>query len=656
MLRRPCDQLLILASDGLWDVMSSQEACDAALAALARAKAAGRSRNACVRMAAVALSNEALSRGSHDNVSVVIADLRVGALLGGGGAGGAVTAAAAGDSEPMLLTAAAAEREGARAAGVVAATAMSAPDVASMMAELAAGRARPGAANAVAASPGGGGGEEAAEGAPGRALPPPLGARGVMPPAMFSALQALRAQQTAGIGAAAKQPEGASPLPGPMPFPTSAHVPRAPPASVNSNVSQGGAVVSPFDGFIDVPAPQGGAASRRVGPAAGLSAIPSSGSGGLLSSGSGHQHHGGGGGGGAIAFVRDFSSRGSSASNTCAHPGDPHQQQPRLLSSAGGLTAVYVPPPPSVVTPLGSQSAVTAGAAGAIDSPWLAPGSGGGHLAAAPAHVGGAAAAPGGHAALQRFIQQQDLMRKQLPLHRAMADPSSAAALPGGSLLPAPASPATPAAAHAATAAALLQALTSAPGGRPPSNHRVSIFPLAAPVGELEPLPPSSSSRGPSSRRSTQTGSHAAGAGRSPSGSAIAVVATPGLPGGVAPATAAAAAASHPQQQQQRLRLSQPGSAAAAADASGAGPSGQHALQLCGSLGVGAAAATRFAVASTTPVGSQLGDGAAGTTADGCGGAAGVETGVAVGPGVEEEDGRSTGDSFDAPGSFDLTD
>ncbi|XP_003577991.1 probable protein phosphatase 2C 68 [Brachypodium distachyon] len=64
------DECLILASDGLWDVVSNQTACDVARACLRR----GRDRW-CAEAAAM-LTKMALTKGSSDNISVVVVDLR----------------------------------------------------------------------------------------------------------------------------------------------------------------------------------------------------------------------------------------------------------------------------------------------------------------------------------------------------------------------------------------------------------------------------------------------------------------------------------------------------------------------------------------------------------------------------------------------------
>ncbi|KAJ1289285.1 hypothetical protein BS78_02G152700 [Paspalum vaginatum] len=64
------DECLILASDGLWDVVSNEAACDVARACLRRGR-----HKWCAEAAAL-LAKLALARRSDDNVSVVVVDLR----------------------------------------------------------------------------------------------------------------------------------------------------------------------------------------------------------------------------------------------------------------------------------------------------------------------------------------------------------------------------------------------------------------------------------------------------------------------------------------------------------------------------------------------------------------------------------------------------
>jgi len=70
------DDFLLLASDGLWDVMANQEATNLAIRCLTRAWEKGASRKAAVRIAASVLTKAAIDRGSKDNVTVVIVDLK----------------------------------------------------------------------------------------------------------------------------------------------------------------------------------------------------------------------------------------------------------------------------------------------------------------------------------------------------------------------------------------------------------------------------------------------------------------------------------------------------------------------------------------------------------------------------------------------------
>lgn len=73
--RHAQDELLLLASDGLWDVMNNQEACTLAKKCLQRARQRGASRAKASSIAASVLVRAAVDRGSRDNVTVVIVDL-----------------------------------------------------------------------------------------------------------------------------------------------------------------------------------------------------------------------------------------------------------------------------------------------------------------------------------------------------------------------------------------------------------------------------------------------------------------------------------------------------------------------------------------------------------------------------------------------------
>ncbi|KAK6156187.1 hypothetical protein DH2020_010435 [Rehmannia glutinosa] len=70
------DECLILASDGLWDVVSNQTACGVARMCL-KSRSEESSDQACSD-ASMLLTRLALARGSTDNVSVVVVDLRGG--------------------------------------------------------------------------------------------------------------------------------------------------------------------------------------------------------------------------------------------------------------------------------------------------------------------------------------------------------------------------------------------------------------------------------------------------------------------------------------------------------------------------------------------------------------------------------------------------
>ena len=74
--RSPDDELLILASDGLWDVFSGQEAVQLALRSNTRACEKGASRSAACRVSASVLTRAAIERGSRDNITVLVIDLQ----------------------------------------------------------------------------------------------------------------------------------------------------------------------------------------------------------------------------------------------------------------------------------------------------------------------------------------------------------------------------------------------------------------------------------------------------------------------------------------------------------------------------------------------------------------------------------------------------
>jgi len=74
--RKPgSDELLILGTDGLWDKLSNEYACEVAKRCLARAKAKGASRKAAAKCAATVLIRTAIQKGSRDNVTAIVVDL-----------------------------------------------------------------------------------------------------------------------------------------------------------------------------------------------------------------------------------------------------------------------------------------------------------------------------------------------------------------------------------------------------------------------------------------------------------------------------------------------------------------------------------------------------------------------------------------------------
>lgn len=70
------DTLIILATDGLWDVISDQEACTLAMKCLDRAQQKGATEADAARLTATVLIRAAMDRGSRDNITVVVIDLR----------------------------------------------------------------------------------------------------------------------------------------------------------------------------------------------------------------------------------------------------------------------------------------------------------------------------------------------------------------------------------------------------------------------------------------------------------------------------------------------------------------------------------------------------------------------------------------------------
>lgn len=79
------DECLILASDGLWDVMTNQEVCDIARRRILLwhkrngdnlSAERGEGNDPAAQAAAEYLSKLALQRGSKDNITVIVVDLK----------------------------------------------------------------------------------------------------------------------------------------------------------------------------------------------------------------------------------------------------------------------------------------------------------------------------------------------------------------------------------------------------------------------------------------------------------------------------------------------------------------------------------------------------------------------------------------------------
>lgn len=79
------DECLILASDGLWDVMTNEEVCDLARKRIllwhkkngvTLPSERGQGIDPAAQAAAECLSNRALQKGSKDNITVIVVDLK----------------------------------------------------------------------------------------------------------------------------------------------------------------------------------------------------------------------------------------------------------------------------------------------------------------------------------------------------------------------------------------------------------------------------------------------------------------------------------------------------------------------------------------------------------------------------------------------------
>lgn len=68
--------MIILASDGLWDVMSNSDVANHALRKFQKYLAAGHSTQSSLRHVASSLAKTAISKGSRDNITVLVVDVR----------------------------------------------------------------------------------------------------------------------------------------------------------------------------------------------------------------------------------------------------------------------------------------------------------------------------------------------------------------------------------------------------------------------------------------------------------------------------------------------------------------------------------------------------------------------------------------------------
>ncbi|GIL53788.1 hypothetical protein Vafri_9420 [Volvox africanus] len=73
--RTPEDEFLILATDGVFNVLSNEEVADVARRVLRRAMERGASRSAAIQMAASAIGRFSRDRNSKDDITVVLVDL-----------------------------------------------------------------------------------------------------------------------------------------------------------------------------------------------------------------------------------------------------------------------------------------------------------------------------------------------------------------------------------------------------------------------------------------------------------------------------------------------------------------------------------------------------------------------------------------------------
>ncbi|GAX84473.1 hypothetical protein CEUSTIGMA_g11893.t1 [Chlamydomonas eustigma] len=75
MTRSVEDEVLIIATDGLWDVFSCEEATNLASRCVNRSKERGMTLHGACRVAASVLTKTAMERGSRDNITVIVVDI-----------------------------------------------------------------------------------------------------------------------------------------------------------------------------------------------------------------------------------------------------------------------------------------------------------------------------------------------------------------------------------------------------------------------------------------------------------------------------------------------------------------------------------------------------------------------------------------------------
>jgi protein phosphatase 2C len=76
MARQAEDQLLVMATDGLWGVMSNSRVCEVAMAELVASEAEGVQGCAAMQRVSDKLMVAAVDSHTRDNVTIVVVDLR----------------------------------------------------------------------------------------------------------------------------------------------------------------------------------------------------------------------------------------------------------------------------------------------------------------------------------------------------------------------------------------------------------------------------------------------------------------------------------------------------------------------------------------------------------------------------------------------------